>query len=103
MDGLIGSYQPTTHHSPLANPTLIFQPLTHPPTHGLRQVAVELGYEDVQGSDLQLISFHSVSKGFIGECGIRGGYFELFGIDDDVKVTRMQPLYTPNNEKEWNE
>ena len=31
------------------------------------------------------ISFHSVSKGFIGECGIRGGYFELYNIDDAVK------------------
>ena len=25
----------------------------------------------------QLISFHSTSKGFFGECGLRGGYFEL--------------------------
>mmetsp|Transcript_39058 Transcript_39058/g.89983 ORF Transcript_39058/g.89983 Transcript_39058/m.89983 type:complete len:534 (-) Transcript_39058:223-1824(-) len=56
------------------------------PFFSFRKVAVELGYEDVQGGDLQLISFHSVSKGFIGECGIRGGYFELFGIDDDVKA-----------------
>jgi alanine transaminase len=34
---------------------------------------------------LQLISFHSVSKGFLGECGFRGGYFELLGIPNDVK------------------
>ena len=32
-----------------------------------------------------MISFPSVSKGFIGECGIRGGYFELHNIDDAVK------------------
>lgn len=36
--------------------------------------------------DLQMISFHSISKGFYGECGLRGGYFELFGIPLDVKA-----------------
>lgn len=30
---------------------------------------------------LQLISFHSTSKGFIGECGRRGGYMELHNIE----------------------
>jgi alanine transaminase len=29
---------------------------------------------------LQLVSFHSTSKGFIGECGRRGGYMELHNI-----------------------
>ena len=28
-----------------------------------------------------LVSFHSISKGFTGECGLRGGYFELTNID----------------------
>ena len=31
--------------------------------------------------NLQLISFHSTSKGFIGECGRRGGYMELHNIE----------------------
>ena len=35
-------------------------------------------------SDVHLISFHSTSKGFIGECGQRGGYMELHNIPDDV-------------------
>lgn len=35
---------------------------------------------------LQLISFHSISKGFVGECGLRGGYFETLGIPSEVKV-----------------
>lgn len=34
---------------------------------------------------LQLVSFHSTSKGFLGECGLRGGYMELVGLDPDVK------------------
>eukprot|EP00826_Nyctotherus_ovalis_P060161 TRINITY_DN8418_c0_g2_i11.p1 TRINITY_DN8418_c0_g2~~TRINITY_DN8418_c0_g2_i11.p1 ORF type:complete len:348 (-),score=124.52 TRINITY_DN8418_c0_g2_i11:611-1654(-) len=28
-------------------------------------------------SELELVSFHSTSKGIIGECGLRGGYMEL--------------------------
>jgi alanine transaminase len=34
---------------------------------------------------LQLVSFHSTSKGVIGECGRRGGYMELHNIDDYVQ------------------
>mmetsp|Transcript_8273 Transcript_8273/g.24874 ORF Transcript_8273/g.24874 Transcript_8273/m.24874 type:complete len:710 (-) Transcript_8273:70-2199(-) len=36
--------------------------------------------------NLQLISFHSTSKGLIGECGRRGGYMELHGIDPYVQA-----------------
>lgn len=34
----------------------------------------------------ELFSFHSVSKGFLGECGKRGGYVEFDNIDDAVKA-----------------
>jgi len=34
---------------------------------------------------LELVSFHSTSKGLIGECGRRGGYMELHGIDPYVQ------------------
>ena len=33
---------------------------------------------------VQLVSFHSTSKGFLGECGMRGGYFELCNFDSEV-------------------
>jgi alanine transaminase len=33
---------------------------------------------------IELVSLHSVSKGMVGECGHRGGYFELIGFDKDV-------------------
>merc|ERR1712032_20595 len=36
-------------------------------------------------SALELVSFHSTSKGLFGECGRRGGYMELSGFDDYVK------------------
>jgi alanine transaminase len=35
--------------------------------------------------NLQLVSFHSTSKGIIGECGRRGGYMELHNIDSYVQ------------------
>ena len=35
---------------------------------------------------VQLVSFHSTSKGFIGECGLRGGYFELQNFPADVRA-----------------
>ncbi|KAF9889404.1 hypothetical protein FE257_007305 [Aspergillus nanangensis] len=34
--------------------------------------------------DVELASLHSISKGMVGECGQRGGYFELVGFDPEV-------------------
>jgi alanine transaminase len=34
---------------------------------------------------IELISFHSTSKGLLGECGLRGGYMELENIDPYVQ------------------
>ncbi|KAI9733904.1 MAG: hypothetical protein M1834_002559 [Cirrosporium novae-zelandiae] len=34
--------------------------------------------------NIELVSFHSTSKGMVGECGHRGGYFELVGFDPEV-------------------
>jgi alanine transaminase len=56
------------------------------PFHSFRKVARMMGYEDKSDGGLNLVSMHSISKGFIGECGLRGGYFELFGIPDEVKA-----------------
>lgn len=46
-----------------------------------KKVALDLGLKD-----LQLVSFHSTSKGLIGECGRRGGYMELHHIDPYVQA-----------------
>merc|ERR1712176_847594 len=40
---------------------------------------------DCNLKNLQLVSFHSTSKGLIGECGRRGGYMELHNIDPYVQ------------------
>lgn len=51
------------------------------PFTSFRSVVKAMGAE---AKDVQLVSFHSVSKGFLGECGQRGGYFHLTNIGDDV-------------------
>ncbi len=37
-------------------------------------------------SKMEMASFYSTSKGFMGECGARGGYFEVVNLDMDVKL-----------------
>jgi aspartate/methionine/tyrosine aminotransferase len=46
------------------------------PFISFKKVACDMGYTAKDQSDnrLQLVSFHSTSKGFIGECGLRGKY-----------------------------
>ena len=39
---------------------------------------------DMNEREVALFSLHSVSKGYLGECGHRGGYVELRNIPDDV-------------------
>ena len=34
--------------------------------------------------EVELLSYHSVSKGFYGECGRRGGYVEIVNVDEDA-------------------
>lgn len=38
------------------------------------------------GTESELFSFHTLSKGYFGECGLRGGYMELLNIDPEVKA-----------------
>lgn len=35
--------------------------------------------------DIELASFHSLSKGLLGECGLRGGYMEIHNTDEFAK------------------
>lgn len=39
----------------------------------------------IENDDIELVSFHSTSKGLFGECGRRGGYMEMVGIDPNVR------------------
>jgi aspartate/methionine/tyrosine aminotransferase len=44
--------------------------------------------------DVSLFSFHSVSKGFVGECGHRGGYLECRNVPPAVQdeLTKLQSI-----------
>jgi len=44
--------------------------------------------------DVSLFSFYSCSKGLLGECGHRGGYFECRNLPDEVlfEITKMQSV-----------
>ncbi|KAJ6597554.1 transaminase [Mycena vulgaris] len=57
----------------------LHQPATHPFT-SFKKVVSELQ------SSVPLVSFHSISKGVSGECGRRGGYFELTNFPADVRA-----------------
>jgi len=50
--------------------------------HSFKKIARSMGYGE---KDICLVSFQSISKGYYGECGKRGGYMEVTGIDNDIK------------------
>ena len=51
--------------------------------HSFRKVLSHM--EPEIANSVELMSFHSISKGVTGECGLRGGYFELHNIDPEVE------------------
>ncbi|PVD24852.1 hypothetical protein C0Q70_15338 [Pomacea canaliculata] len=54
-----------------------------------KQVMKEMGEPY---SSMELASFMSASKGFMGECGYRGGYAEVINLDPQVKLQYMKSI-----------
>lgn len=51
-----------------------------------RQVLLTLQKENpAKYGGVELASLHSISKGMVGECGHRGGYFDLIGFNKEVE------------------
>uniref|UniRef100_A0A803KQV1 Aminotransferase class I/classII large domain-containing protein n=1 Tax=Chenopodium quinoa TaxID=63459 RepID=A0A803KQV1_CHEQI len=50
--------------------------------YSFKKIARSMGHEE---KDISLVSFQSVSKGYYGECGKRGGYMEVTGFSADVR------------------
>uniref|UniRef100_A0A0E0M781 Alanine aminotransferase 2 n=1 Tax=Oryza punctata TaxID=4537 RepID=A0A0E0M781_ORYPU len=50
--------------------------------NSFKKVARSIGYGE---GDISLVSFHSVSNGYYGECGRRGGYMEVTGFSSEVR------------------
>ncbi|KAK3086013.1 hypothetical protein FSP39_012147 [Pinctada imbricata] len=57
--------------------------------HSFKKVLTEMGPEY---SDMELASFMSTSKGYMGECGFRGGYCEVINLDPDVKAMQIKSI-----------
>ncbi|XP_072458849.1 alanine aminotransferase 1-like isoform X1 [Notamacropus eugenii] len=58
--------------------------------HSFKKVLMEMGPPYAQ--QLELASFHSCSKGYIGKCGFRGGYTEVVNMDPAVKQQMLKLL-----------
>nr|AAP42512.1 mitochondrial alanine aminotransferase [Sparus aurata] len=52
--------------------------------HSFKKVLFEMGPE--YSNTVELVSFHSTSKCYMGECGFRGGYMEIINLDSEVKA-----------------
>ncbi|UJR31234.1 hypothetical protein I4U23_018736 [Adineta vaga] len=64
----------------------VYQENTYLPAsqfYSFKKVLMELGSPYNQ---MEMASFHSASKGWHGECGSRGAYYELINIDKDVRM-----------------
>ncbi|XP_076180880.1 alanine aminotransferase 1 [Ptiloglossa arizonensis] len=57
--------------------------------HSFKKVMTEMGEPY---STMELASFMSVSKGYMGECGIRGGYAEIINMDPKVMAILLKSI-----------
>lgn len=55
--------------------------------HSFKKVMMEMG---TPYSEMELCSFMSCSKGYMGECGIRGGYAEVVNLCPEVKAMLLK-------------
>jgi alanine transaminase len=53
---------------------------------GLRDLQSGPRNKDGKFDNVELASLHSISKGMVGECGHRGGYYEMVGFDPKVSI-----------------
>jgi alanine transaminase len=55
--------------------------------------------EQRKAKEVSLFSFHSCSKGYLGECGHRGGYMEVRNVPEDVQdeITKLQSVSLCSN------
>ncbi|CAL4123543.1 unnamed protein product, partial [Meganyctiphanes norvegica] len=57
--------------------------------HSFKSVMMEMGAPYDQ---IELASFMSCSKGYMGECGLRGGYAEVLNLDPEVKAMYLKSI-----------
>jgi len=66
---------------------------------GVKFISFAKALHEMGDKDITLFSFHSVSKGFLGECGHRGGYFEIRNVPEDVfeQIIKLQSVSLCSN------
>jgi aspartate/methionine/tyrosine aminotransferase len=66
---------------------------------GLKFVSFARVLETMKIDDVSLFSFHSCSKGVLGECGVRGGYFECRNVPAEVaaQILKLQSVSLCSN------
>lgn len=57
--------------------------------YSFKKVLMEMG---PPYSQMELASFMSSSKGYMGECGLRGGYAEVINLDEDVRKMYLKSI-----------
>lgn len=57
--------------------------------YSFKKVLTEMG---PPYSEMELASFMSCSKGYMGECGLRGAYFEIINICPQVKAQLLKAI-----------
>jgi len=55
--------------------------------HSFKKVMTEMGSPY---NKMELASYFSTSKGYMGECGLRGGYYEVVNVDPTVKTMLLK-------------
>ncbi|XP_033699198.1 alanine aminotransferase 1 isoform X8 [Tursiops truncatus] len=83
---------PVTHPAVARPPVQVYQDNVYAEGsqfHSFKKVLTEMG--PPYATRQELASFHSVSKGYMGECGFRGGYVEVVNMDAAVQQ-QMQKL-----------
>ncbi|KAJ1082798.1 hypothetical protein NDU88_002963 [Pleurodeles waltl] len=58
--------------------------------HSFKKVLYEMGPEYF--NNVELASFHSTSKGYMGECGYRGGYMEVINLHPEIREQLLKML-----------
>ena len=61
----------------------------HSEFHSFKKVMMEMG---PPYSEMEVASFMSCSKGYMGECGIRGGYAEIVNMDTPVMAMLQKSI-----------
>merc|ERR1719189_1623118 len=57
--------------------------------HSFKKVIMEMGFPY---SEMEMASFMSCSKGYMGECGMRGGYAEIVNMDPSVMAMLQKSI-----------